>query len=265
VAAHQGQPPLSADGGGVKILALDIETAPHQVHVWGLFKQTVAINQIQETGRVMCFAARWMGERAIHFYGEKTHGHKETIKAAHELLNEADSVLTYNGRSFDVPTLNKEFLKYDINPPVPFHHVDLYQVVKSRFRFASNKLDHICQELGIGKKVRHEGHDLWVQCMKGDEKAWKRMERYNRKDVLLLEKLYARVLPWIETHPNWGLYLKAERPTCPTCGSTKLQARGSQTSRTQKYTRYHCQVCGTWSRSRFREAKNENVLVQIGG
>jgi DNA polymerase elongation subunit (family B) len=250
----------------LKILSLDIETAPHSAFVWGLFKQNIAINQIQETGRVMCFAARWQGEREIQFFGEKKHGHKETILAAHKLLDEADAVLTYNGKGFDVPTLNKEFLKYGIRPPSPAHHIDLYLVVKSRFRFASNKLDHICEELGIGRKVRHEGQELWTKCMEGDKKAWKNMEKYNRHDVVLLEGLYKQILPWIDQHPNRGLYLKAEKPTCTNCGSHNLQRRGLQTTRTQKYARFQCQDCGTWTRERFKAgAKNENVLTQIGG
>jgi DNA polymerase elongation subunit (family B) len=250
----------------VKILAFDAETAPHTVHVWSLWKQTVSLNQIQETGRVMCFAARWLGEKQVHFHSEHKDGHKKTILAAHKLFDEADAFLTYNGKSFDIPTLNKEFIKYNIGPPSPAHHIDLYPVVKQKFRFASNKLDHICEELGLGNKVRHEGHELWTKCMAGDELAWKKMERYNRHDVVLLERLYQRTLPWIEQHPNLGLYQLSTKPTCTNCGSTKLQSRGVQTSRTQQYVRYHCQSCGTWSRARFKNgAKNENVLTQIGG
>lgn len=250
----------------MRILALDIETAPHTVHVWSLWKQTVSLNQIMETGRVLCFAARWLGEKQIHFYSEHKDGHKKTIQAAHKLFDEADAFLTYNGKSFDIPTLNKEFIKYGIDPPSPAHHIDLYPVVKQKFRFASNKLDHICEELGIGKKVRHEGHDLWVRCMKGDERAWRKMEKYNRHDVVLLEGLYKRALPWIEQHPNWGLYKITAKPACTNCGSTKLQSRGVQTTRTQQYVRYHCQECGTWSRARFQNgARNKNVLTQIGG
>ena len=36
----------------MKILGLDIETAPNTAHVWSLWKQNIAINQIVNTGRV---------------------------------------------------------------------------------------------------------------------------------------------------------------------------------------------------------------------
>jgi DNA polymerase elongation subunit (family B) len=248
----------------VKILCLDIETAPNVAHVWGLFKQTVGISQITQTGRVMCFAAKWVGERGVTFFSEHTHGHQETIKAAHDLIGEADAVLTYNGRSFDLPTLNKEFIKYKISPPAPYHDIDLLLVARSRFRFSSNKLDWLCTELGLGSKVRHEGHSLWVKCMNGDEKAWKRMERYNRQDVTLLEKLYHRMLPWIDKHPNLALYIDSEEPACTNCGSDDLQSRGTQYNRTLAYKRYQCNDCHTWMRAK-TAIKRTQVLTQIGG
>jgi DNA polymerase elongation subunit (family B) len=250
----------------LKILSLDIETAPNTVHCWGLFKVNVGINQIMQTGRVMCFAAKWLGDKKVSFYSEHSSGHEKTIRAAHKLIDEADAVLTYNGRSFDLPTLNKEFIKYGMSPPAPYHNIDLLAVARARFRFTSNKLDHVCRELGLGTKTKHAGHELWVKCMEGDKAAWKKMEQYNRQDVALLEKLYYSMLPWIEQHPNKGLYQLSDKPTCTNCGSTKLQSRGVQTTRTQQYVRYHCQSCGTWSRARFANgARNKNVLTQIGG
>lgn len=250
----------------MRILGLDIETAPNTAHVWGLFKQTIGINQLLNTGRVMCFAAKWYGEDEIIFFSEKRHGHKRTIKAAHKLLNEAEAVLSYNGERFDMPTLNREFLKYELKPPSPYTHIDLLKVAKRRFRFTSNKMDHLAKELGLGSKVQHRGHELWIQCMGGDDNAWKEMEQYNKHDVVLLERLYKAMLPWIETHPNYSLYgPRPERPTCTNCGSTHMQARGSQKSRTQTYARWQCQDCGTWQRNRYAiHKKNENVLTQIG-
>lgn len=251
----------------MRILGLDIETAPNTAHVWGLFKQTIGINQLINTGRVMCFAAKWVGEPEITFYSEKKHGHRRTIKAAHKLVCEADAVLSYNGEKFDLPTLNREFLKYELKPPSPYTHIDLLKVAKRRFRFTSNKMDHLARELKLGCKVQHRGHELWIQCMAGDEGSWEEMEKYNKQDVVLLEKLYHAMLPWIETHPNFGLYVgDPDRPTCTNCGSKHMQARGRQKTRSQEYSRWQCQDCGTWQRERYTvRRKNTNILTQIGG
>lgn len=249
----------------MKILALDIETAPNTAHVWGLFKQNIAINQIQQTGRVLCFAAKWIGERnPIQFYSEKSVPTLVMLSEARELLNEADAVVSYNGKRFDMPTLNKEFVKHRMLPPSPYHHIDLLPVVRRQFRFTSNKLDHILKELGLGSKVRHTGHEMWTQCMDGDPKAWRMMERYNKGDVLRLIQLYNYLLPWIDNHPNHALYMKdPERPVCTNCGSTKVHSRGEQTTKSMVYNRYQCNSCGTWMRSRYRtNVKNTNVLTQ---
>jgi DNA polymerase elongation subunit (family B) len=252
----------------VKILGLDIETAPHQVHVWGLWNVNVGINQIQQTGRVMCWAAKWYGSKPVEFRSEQDDipsAHRTMIERAHELLDEADAVLSFNGKRFDMPTLNREFLKYGMAPPSPYHHIDLLMVAKRQFRFASNKMDHLARELGVKGKVKHEGHELWTRCMAGDPEAWKKMRRYNIQDVKMMEKIYEAMLPWIATHPNHGMYTDSTRPVCTNCGSHSLQARGKAVTRTQTYQRYQCTDCGTWLRSRFTElspAQRKRTLIQ---
>ena len=51
----------------MKILLLDIETAPNTVYTWGLFKQNIAINQIESPGYILCWAAKWLGNEQMYF------------------------------------------------------------------------------------------------------------------------------------------------------------------------------------------------------
>jgi len=251
----------------MKILFLDIETAPNTAHVWGLFKQNVGLNQIMDTSRTLCFAAKWLGQKGQpEFWSEHDNGREAMIERVHNLLEEADAVVTYNGERFDLPILNKEFVMDGLLPPAPTASIDLLRVVKRRFRFASNKLDHVCSELGLGNKTRHEGHDLWVDCMNGVPKAWKKMKKYNKQDVVLLAKLYEKILPWIDNHPNFALFNEcADSPTCTNCGSTHVHSRGEQRNKSHSYIRYRCNDCGTWMRGRYTVTKkNKNVLTQIG-
>lgn len=236
----------------MKILFLDIETSPNVAHVWGLFKQTVAMNQLLESSYTLCWAAKWVGVDGVIFNSIHHTPAKKMIKQVHGLLNEADLVVHYHGTSFDIPTLNKEFLLHKLTPPAPYQEVDLLKAVRRKFRFPSNRLDYVCQRLGLGKKFEHEGHELWVKCMNNDPVAWQQMEEYNKHDVVLLEKLYHRLLPWIPNHPNQGLFTEHQRAICPTCASTRHQCRGWSYTRLGKYRRYQCRDCGSW----FREAKN---------
>jgi DNA polymerase elongation subunit (family B) len=229
----------------MRILLLDIETSPNTAHVWGLWQQNVSINQLMESSYVLCYAAKWLGEDDIYFDSVHQSKPKIMLKGIHALLESADAVIHYNGTKFDIPTLNKEFLLTKLLPPSPYKQIDLLRVVRSNFRFPSNKLDYVSQRLGLGKKHAHEGHDLWVKCMNGDKDAWKRMEEYNIQDVVLLESLYDNLLPWIKNAPNRNLY--QDIAGCPTCGSTRLQKRGVAVSTTGAYQRYQCRDCGSWA------------------
>lgn len=256
---------------GPRILLLDIETAPHRVYAWGLWGQDISTNQIVEPGYTMCFAAKWLGEKSVLF--QRVEGQQGSRKfqesqarmigAAHGLLDKADAIVHYNGAKFDVPTLNKEFLGFNLTPPSPHTDIDLLRVVKKRFRYPSNKLDYVAQALGLGKKVKHMGMDLWRRCMDGDESAWRLMRRYNIQDVRLLEPLYERLLPWIQPHPNFAVFLDNDEPTCPNCGGTSLGRRGTYRTQTQEYLRYRCNNCGKWSRSRttIRARGDKSVLA----
>ena len=186
-----------------------------------------------------------MGNKEVMFDSIHKSKPKQMLKGIHGLLNDADAVISYNGRKFDLPILHKEFLLYNFNPPQPYKQIDLLNTMRQRFKFVSNKLDYVCQQLGLGKKADHEGFELWLKCMANDKEAWKRMEKYNKQDVVLLESLYNRVLPWIKNHPNMNLHQDHEG--CPTCGAAQLQKRGTSISGTGTYQRYQCRSCGTWS------------------
>jgi DNA polymerase elongation subunit (family B) len=192
-------------------------------------------------------------------------GERQMVESIYGLLEEADAVVHYNGKKFDIPKLNAEFIKFDLTPPSTYKQIDLLTVARSQFRFTSNKLDFVAQHLGIGAKVQHKGMDLWAECMDGDPVAWKQMERYNKQDVRLLPKLYKKLLPWIVNHPNYCLYLDTTRPVCVNCGSTKVQSRGKERTSTQVYPRFRCCDCGKWMRGKgtlLSAEKRANTLVQ---
>jgi hypothetical protein len=223
---------------------LDIETAPNTAHIWGLFKQNISINQIMESSYVLCWSAKWYGEEKILFSGVNTVKPKSMLIKIYDLLTEADAVIHYNGTKFDIPTLNKEFLLYGMTPPAPYKQIDLLRVAKNQFRFPSNKLDYVAQALGLGKKTKHIGHELWIQCMAKNKEAWAMMEEYNRNDVVLLEKVYDKLKPWIKNHANHGVY--EDGVCCTNCASTNYQRRGWAYTSAHKYQRYQCRSCGTW-------------------
>lgn len=237
----------------MRILVLDIETAPNLAHVWGLWNQNIGLSQLLESGRVICFGAKWVGSKKVMFFSEQD-GHEEMVRAAHELLDQADVVVHYNGKKFDIPWLNTEFVRYGLEPPAPFKQVDLLAVMKKEFRFPSNKLDAVTQELGLVGKLKHEGHTLWIKCLLGDAQAWRQMRKYNVQDVKLTEELYRRVQSWIKNHPSHSLY--EGREGC-LCGSTNLERRGFAYTTVSRFQQYRCRDCGRWTRSGKAESRTD--------
>lgn len=232
----------------MKILLLDIETAPNLAYVWGLWQQNVSIDKIVNSGYVLCWSAKWYDEKGVVFDSIPLSGERRMLRHIHRLLDKADVVIHYNGSSFDIPTLNKEFVIKGFKPPAPYKQLDLIHTVRKAFRFPSNKLDYVVQTLGLGAKHRHDGFEMWVKCMAGDAASWRVMEKYNRMDVTVLEKLYDRLKPWITNHPNHGSM--DDRSCCPACGSERVHREGTRVAVAQvmRYVRYRCGDCGHWFR-----------------
>ena len=243
------------DQVGPKVLILDIETAPHLAYVWGLWDQRVGLNQLVETSSVLCFAAKWHRKPKVHFASDHHDGHDAMLRRAHALVDEADAIVHYNGRAFDMKHLRREFLLADLGPPSPHKDIDLLTVARSKFKFASNKLAHISVALGLEGKAETGGFELWRDCMAGDAKAWRTMKAYNVQDVHQTEAVYDRLLPWIDGHPHNGLYgrhgFEAE-DFCGRCGARELVRRGYYYTQVGRYRRYQCSVCKSYSRGRKR-------------
>jgi hypothetical protein len=253
-----------------KILIIDIETAPTVAYVWGLFDQNISIDQIKQDSYVLCWAAKWYGKREILFDSIKNYplfkknptSDLEIAKSAHKLMSEADIIVAHNGDRFDIKWLNYIFLKHGLDPVPPFKTVDTLSVAKGNFLFTSNKLDFISQRLGVGSKVKHEGFGLWVKCMAGDNDAWKRMEKYNKGDVVVLEGVYTKLRPFMKRHP----IIRKEQAKdftkkCPLCSSFKLEKNGFLINLTGRFQRYKCLDCRRWTHDKKPTERFNHALV----
>jgi len=231
----------------MKTLLLDIETSPNTAYVWGLFNENIPLARLVESSKLLCWAAKWLGEKEVFFSSTHEQSPKKLLGTIHKLLTEADAVIHYNGTRFDMPILNREFIQHGYAPPAPYKQIDLLRVARNKFKFASNKLEYVAKFLGVQEKGLNRGFELWVDCMNNDPDAWEEMKEYNIQDVNVLEQVYERMLPWIPNHPNVGAY--ADSPAvCPNCGGSHFQRRGTAIAVLLKYYRYQCKDCGKWVR-----------------
>lgn len=252
----------------MKTLILDIEKAPKVALVWKFFKENISPKQVLEHGHIISFAAKWLNEDNIIYHENRKNDDKIIIKHLVNLLDEADFVVAHYGSKFDLPQIRGRALVNNIPPPSPVKVIDTLTVAQKQFGFASNSLEYLSMVLGCKRqKTGHKkfpGFELWLECLRNNEEAWKELREYNINDVLVLEEVYLAMRPWMPNHPNVSIEANNQAPTCPKCGSVHLHSRGYYHTNTASYRRYQCQDCCGWSKSRYRlNEKNENLLFGV--
>ncbi len=237
-----------------KVLLFDIESSPNIGFTWGRYEQTV-IDFVKER-QIISFAWKWLGEKKVHClalpsfkgYRRNRTNNKSLILELHKIISSADIVVGHNVSNFDDKFANSEFAIHGLKPPPPHKQIDTLKVARSKFRFNSNRLGDLSERLGFGKKARTGGFELWLGCLRGEMGSWNRMMAYNKRDVVLLEKIYLKMRPWMTNHPATKPRENTNKnPECPICHERKLQSKGTQMNRKGRAPRYHCQSCGSWT------------------
>lgn len=243
---------------GPKILLFDIETSPILGYVWQLWDQNVALNQIKSDWFVLSWSAKWLGDPVSKImYMDQSNAKNieddtQILKGIWKLLDKADIVVTQNGKNFDHKKLNARFILNGFKPPSSYKHIDTFILAKKHFGFTSNKLeymsDKICKKYKKLKHAKFSGFEMWRECLSGNKAAWKEMKKYNKYDVLALEELYTKMIPW-DNSINFNVYSDSLDLKC-TCGSTDFIKNGYSFTNAGKFFRYKCNSCGSELRSK---------------
>ncbi len=250
----------------MKTLLLDIETAPKVAHVWRFFKENISAKQVKEHGYIMSFAAKWLGEDQMFYEENRKDKEAKLLKSLSNLLDQADFVVAHNGEEFDLKEIRARCVVNNIKPFSPVKVIDTLKIARREFRFPSYSLEYLTGVLGCAvKKDGHKqfpGFELWLECLRQNDEAWKEMRLYNEQDVLALEALYLKLRPWDSRHPHVNIDGDNDEDiVCPKCGGKHVHWRGYAYTTTGMYKRYQCQDCFGWGRSRYTLLpKNENVL-----
>lgn len=234
---------------GPKILIVDIETSPIEAHVWDLFDQNIGLNQIIKDWSILCWTAKWRGQKELFFesvrHKKNKRDDKPILKTIWELIDEADIVVGQNSKRFDTKKLNARFIINKFPPPSKYRHQDTVIMAKMNFAMTSNKLEYLSGKLCKIQKLKHKrfpGHELWTECLNGNPDAWDDMEKYNKQDVLATEELYELFLPWDQSI-NFDVFHKNHDHVC-SCGSTSFQKFGFRFTNAGKHQRWKCNDCG---------------------
>lgn len=234
----------------------DTEWSPATTYTWTSRPKYLPNDMLVEEARLLCYGAKYLGKKTVVV--DERIGRKEMLVQLRDWLDTVDLLISYNGQAFDTKKVNSEFMREGITPPAPYKEVDLYRVIRQNSSFYSGKLAFIGDALVGETKVPTGGFDLWRGVMAGDEASWRKMRRYQKGDVDLLEKLFEVLKPWIRMpHPvtdKSGL-------VCRNCGGTHLQSRGTSKTLQGEYPRFQCVGCGAWMRGPQRTAVGDTRSV----
>lgn len=224
----------------MKIMFFDIESSALVTRSWSMWDDR-PIKMVKDW-ELLSFAHKFKGDKIVAVSARsdfKKQAEKPLVLKLWKALDSADVVVGHNARKFDIRKAYAKFIEHGLPPPKPFKVVDTLTVARRYFAFTSNKLNDLAKVLGVGSKVDTGGFKLWEGCEAGDPKSWKLMKRYNAKDVVLLERVYERLLPYITNHPQ-----EAEKPgSCAHCGSLRLKAHGRAYVKAGVYRRFRCLDC----------------------
>lgn len=253
---------------GPRILIYDIETSPIIAHLWSMWQQGIGLKQIQADWFVMSFCAKWLGEDEIFYYDQRNvenmEDDSELCRKLWDLFNEADFVVGQNVKSFDNKKMNARFILNGLPRPSTYRSIDTLDIAKANFGFTSRKLaymtDHLCNDVKKQDHKEFPGHEMWVECLKGNQKAWEAMEAYNRDDVLSTEELYILFSSWDLKLPNFDVYCDE------VLDMDEWEHDGFHYSQYGKYKRYRNKITGQQRRSRVNELskeKRQSLLANI--
>ena len=251
---HLGKPYKNLDISNLpKILMLDIETTPIPVWAWSLGKQYVQTHSMMKDSNgkiidwyVLSWSAKWLYDDEVlsDVLTSKeaiSRNDERILESVWKLLDAADIIIAHNGDKFDLRKLKARFLSNGIMPPMPYKTIDTLKVARKEFALTSNKQDYITRLLGVEKKLDTD-FQLWIDCMNGDTEALKKMEKYNKHDVLGLEQMYLKLRPYISGHPNIAVMM--EENVCSSCGSDSLDSVGKYYyTGSSRYELYYCNGC----------------------
>lgn len=247
-----------------RIVFFDIESLPNLLEalkVWPQISNYPGLTLKASINSIACVGWKRLGESEVHCihswdyptWAEDVNDDKALCAAIYEVLKDADCVVTHNGKRFDWKFLQTRLLYHGLPVLPKLHHVDTCAEVKKNLYVFNNRLNTVARFLTDVEKMEHDGWDMWVSVHQRDPEAMKMMSQYCMQDVLVLEEVFKKLRPVIESLPNHNLFSPFKEKVCPNCGSSRIKSEGKRYTKTRAYRRYCCQDCGKWSHADLKD------------
>lgn len=208
-----------------RVLIYDIETSYNIVKSWRVgYKINIDPSYIIHERSIICISYKWLGEDQVYnLTWDSNQCDKFMLEQFIEVLNEADLIVAHNGDRFDLKFIKARAIKHDLEMLVNYPQFDTLKVAKKKFMFNSNKLDYISEYLGFENKIK-TSMKLWDDIiLRQCPVAMEDMLKYCDMDVILLEKVYKKLVSWENPKFHAGVLNGATKQTSPITGGKNLK------------------------------------------
>ena len=234
-----------------KILIVDIETAPMLAYLYGMYDQSIGVEQVVAHKYILSIACKWAHEDTIYYTDQRNRLDLEDDKPILEWLmpffEEANIVVGQNSERFDIRTINARIEYHQMKRYSDFRQQDTKKIAKKNFDLPSYSLAYMGEYFQLkNRKTTHtkfSGFSLWREIvLNKNQEAFAEMEVYNKQDVLTTEELWKRLVKW-DDKVSYSVYSEDAMPKCD-CGCLDLRKNGFRWKNKGKYQRYSCFDCG---------------------
>jgi hypothetical protein len=231
----------------LKTLIFDVETKPVLAWIWRTGKQYITHDQIKRDQKfdIICICWKWDGESKIHSldWGIKKQNSYDMIEKFSKVIETADVCIAHNADKFDIKQINTQRLLHGQGPIAWPTSEDTLKQIRKYFALPSYSLDYLSKLLTGAGKDRMEFRD-WIDIVADKKpKALKKMIKYCKRDVLLLQKSWDKIKAFCEPKASAAI-TSGNLEGCPRCSSLDKTREGYKILRAGKYQRYQCKSCG---------------------
>ena len=231
----------------IKRLFWDIETSPNVVLSWRIgYKINIDHDNLLKERAVICIGWKWEGDDEIHaLTWDKEQDDAAMLAKFLKVANTADELVAHNGDGFDLPWFKTRCIFHGLPTFPAYKTVDTLQWARRKFYFNSNRLDYIAKFLGLGGKIKTE-FGLWKKIVLAkDAGALRTMVDYCKRDVGLLEQVYAKIAPHVPHKTHAAVSMGGDKWQCPRCGSDHVKVNLTRvTAAGTVFKQMQCRKCG---------------------
>lgn len=122
---------------------------------------------------------------------------KRIVTSLLDEFTKYDCVVGYYSSGFDLPYIMGRSIEWGLEYPKPntLFQIDVYFAFKHRIALHRKSLESLTKHFKIAGKTKLD-FGYWKLSALGFEKELKEMEKHNKADILILEKLFDEIEPY---------------------------------------------------------------------